>query len=69
MISSLLADDNLEFIQRFSIFMRTEKKDEEIKFEMKIMRKLTRRASIGNTKSVGDKTILFGPFDSRFFSK
>lgn len=30
---------------------------------------LTRRASIGNTKSVADKTILFGPFDKRFFSK
>lgn len=32
-------------------------------------KQLTRRASIGNTKSVADKTILFGPFDKRFFSK
>lgn len=30
---------------------------------------LTRRMSIGKTKSAADRTILLGPFDSRFFNK
>lgn len=47
----------------------TDVHNEYVYFSARKRRSLTRRPSMGNTKSVAESTILLGPFERRFLSK